>query len=487
MMIVIAISPFLCRLNRKLSILLGLLLIFTALVAVYINGAHKHGSSITPHMPRIFDLSRNSRESEVNIQTQSHKRNDQHGYVVVMSYSGQQGAGIQSLLSMQCWVSTFNLPMYILEPIMTSTMFVSIPRHQENSFLTFSDLFDIEHFNRMSESTGFPLVVSREQFFSDAPRNVIFIHPGPKDETSKVIWKADSKPDGKQNCYDFEGGRLLHLAQEQSFCCVRIIQAQVTPIKILMTEKEVQEVIFGDNSPQSVTLIFSKWQTPWFIESEDLDNPKMCKGIGRGSTKEQFLPSPRLVSDAKYYEKHFLNSSNDVALMLRTERMKQFLDRHSSEWTVDKCFSEARTLTKKLQISGYPMVTLDLGTFGSTSLSRFLGRYRNSLTEKSKLLVTELYDYKLTFEEWEESFTKATGGEDHRGYVAALQRILASRAKCLILVGGGYFQDLALKDYLQSHPNKKDQCIHIVCALNGLQLQHVIDSNNGALTNTEST
>ena len=483
MMIVIPISSFLCRLNRKLPILLGLLLIFTALVGVYIKGSSKHGSSIAPHMRRIFDLSRDVGESEVKFQTQSQKRDVKHGYVVVMSYSGQQGAGIQSLLSMQCWVSTFNLPMYILEPIMSSTMFVSIPRHTENRFLTFSDLFDIEHFNRMSESTGYPLVVSREQFYSDAPRNVIFIHPGPKDETSKVVWKAD----GKQNCYKFEGGRLLHLAEEQSFCCVRIIQAQVTPIKILMTEQEVREVIFGDHLPQSVTLVFSKWQTPWFVESEELDNPKMCKGVGRGSNKEQFLPSPRLVSDAKYYEKHFLNSSNDVALMLRTERMKQFIEKHTSQgWTVDKCFNEAMILTKELQVSGYPMVTLDLGTFGSTSLSKFLGRYKISVTEKSKVLVTELYDNKLTFEEWEESFTKATGGEDHKGYVAALQRILASRAKCLILVGGGYFQDLALKDYLQSHPNKKDQCIRMVCALNGLQLQAVIDNNNGASTESIS-
>ena len=475
------------RFNRNLLTFLGLLLFFAALIAVYIKGPYKDEASMELHIPRMFDLSKNREEHMAEFQVQNHKRDEQHGYVFVMRYNGQQGAAIQALLSMQCWVSTFNLPMYILEPVMSGTIFVSFPHHQEDTFLTFGDVFDIEHFNRMSESMGYALMASREEFFSNAPRNVIFVYPGSKDEISKVVWKADSKHGGKQKCYKFEGGRLLHLAQEHSFCCVRIVQLQATGSKMFMTDKEVQEVIFGDNLPQSVTLIFAKWQTTWYVEREELDNPSVCKKFGKASSKEQFLPSPRLLSDVKRYEKHFLNSSNDVALMLRIERMTQFIDRHSQAWTVDKCLNEAVKLKKELQISGHPMVTLDLGMFGSGSISRYLGPSKETLTEKSNLLITELYDNKLTFEEWEGSFTKATGGVENSGYIAALQRTLASRAKCLILVGGGTFQDLALKDYLKNHRNKEDQCIHIVCALNGLILQRVIDSNNGALVYTEST
>lgn len=84
------------------------------------------------------------------------------------------------------------------------------------------------------------------------------------------------------------------------------------------------------------------------------------------------------------------------------------------------------------------------------------------LTEEAKLLIMDLYSNKLTFEEWEESFNKATGGVKNNGYIAALQRTLASRAKCLVLVGGGSFQELALKDYLKNHPNKEDHCIHLL-------------------------
>ena len=49
------------------------------------------------------------------------------------------------------------------------------------------------------------------------------------------------------------------------------------------------------------------------------------------------------------------------------------------------------------------------------------------------------------------------------GYVAAIQRTIASRADCLVLVGGGHFLKLALGDYLKFHPNHSSWCIHTVC------------------------
>ena len=54
-----------------------------------------------------------------------------------------------------------------------------------------------------------------------------------------------------------------------------------------------------------------------------------------------------------------------------------------------------------------------------------------------------------------------TGGIKDHGYVAALQRTIASRANCLVLVGGGNFLKLALGDYLNFHPNPSSWCIHM--------------------------
>jgi Zn-dependent oligopeptidase len=170
------------------------------------------------------------------------------------------------------------------------------------------------------------------------------------------------------------------------------------------------------------------------------------------------------MSDTKRYEDLFLNSSNEVAVMLRIEHVIDYVNKHREQSSIDKCLEEAYQLTKERQQSGRPMVTLDMGKFGSGVWSELTAKYDVAgLAEKSKQLLNSLFNNELSYTEWEESFTRATGGVENSGYIAALQRTLASRAKCLVLVGGGTFQDLALKDYLRNHPKREDQCVKLVC------------------------
>ena len=410
-----------------------------------------------------------------------------YGYVVAGSFSGQQGAGIQALISLQCWAASFSLPIRILEPLLSDTTFVSIAsaKHRNSTFLRFSDLFDLQHFNRISASLGYAVLGTREDFFTAAPRDVIFVemkrvqrNTAMDQKIPEVVWTADSEQNGNHNCYQFpdEYAGMEQLAKER-FCIVRIVKATYYLIQSsILSDKDVKNVIYGSKHPQHVTLIFSFWRTPWYVPNNELDDPYRCERVGHGSKKEQFIPSPRLMADVKYYEEHFLDSSNEVAVMLRLERMTEFLERQHSakEWTVDECLNEVYRVTREKQTSGYPMVTLDVGRFGSGTLESSRDIDVPTIKEKSKLLLTSLFDNKRTFEEWEESFTKATGTE-HSGYIAALQRTLASRTKCLILLGGGNFQDLALKDYIKNHPNKADRCVELVCVLNNKSLVDIIN------------
>ena len=377
--------------------------------------------------------------------------------------------------------------MNILEPVISDTMFNSVPHGHQNASVAFSDLFDIQHFNRISESVGYPILATRQEFFSDGPKEAILMMKAPRSSPASIVWAADSELDGKRSCYEFvqNSSDILKLIKESGICFVRIIKAPYNHKRSTLSNEDFREIIFGDLLPEHVSLVFKGWSSLWYAQN-NLETHPLCRGIGTSSSKAQFLPSPRLLSDAKHYEKHFLNSSNDVALMFRIERMVQYVymkgHSHVSSILVDNCLNEAVKVAKEQRKFGYPVVTLDLGTFGSSSLytSRFLNEdLVEHLTRKSKMLVTSLYDNKLTFEEWETSFKKAAGGMENSGYIAALQRTLASRAKCLVLVGGGNFQDLALKDYLMNHPNKEDQCIHLVCAFKERHLTQVMETNNG--------
>ena len=454
-----------------------LAIVFTVLIAAYTKQLYKkaHKKGIQSYLQNGLD------QWDRQITNVFSKRDESHGYVAALSFNGQQGAGIQSLMSLQCWAASFKLPIHILEPIMSKTTFVSFPpaksTNRSNTFMRFSDFFDIQHFNRMSESIGYPPLGEREEFFTTAPRDVVFIDikSVPKNTSlgqraARVVWTAESEPDHKEHyCYQFKENSQLQQLAKENFCVVRIVEATHSLANhYIFSDKEVREVIFGNRLPKRVTVVFSMWRTPWYVANNELDNPLICKGAGYGSSKDQFLPSPRLLLDAKYYETRFLSSSNEVAVMLRIEHMIEFVDQHKHS-TVDDCLVEAFRLTKEMQRSGQPMVTMDVGKFGSgywTTLVHKRGVDIEKLTEKSKLLLTSLFDDKRSFEEWEESFTQASRGVENSGYIAALQRTLASRAKCLVLVGGGTFQDLAVKDYMKNHPNKEDQCVHFVCVKN---------------------
>ena len=58
------------------------------------------------------------------------------------------------------------------------------------------------------------------------------------------------------------------------------------------------------------------------------------------------------------------------------------------------------------------------------------------------------------------------------GYIAALQRAIASRADCLVLAGGGNFLKMALYQYLDNHPKRADQCVHFLCVPKGFEDQY---------------
>ena len=404
------------------------------------------------------------------------------GYVTALSYNGQQGAGIQALISLQCWATSFNLPVKILEPIMPKTTFLSFPHQDENDTLTtFGDLFDLVNFNKVSQSIGYQVPIgTREDFFSNAPREVILIREkmvprnvSMAERILKVVWSADSAQNEDKHCYqDDKVIKAMTPLLKENFCITKVIEGLFSlKSHYIFSDKEIQDVIYDNRSPEDITLVFSFWRTPWYVENRELNQPNMCEHAGRQSDKTQFLPSQRLLSDSIRYEREYLGSSNEVALMLRIEHMIEFVDQNKNTaldepWTVDTCLLEALKITKGYLTSGLPMVTLDMGKFGSEYWN-FLVRTRgvdfDGLTRKSELLLETLFDGKLTFDEWEDSFTRATGGVEHSGYISALQRTLASRAKCLVLVGGGNFQDLALKDYQRNHPNKDDQCVHHVC------------------------
>ena len=407
-------------------------------------------------------------------------------YTIVLHLAGQQASGIQALINIQCQVHTLGLPVVFLEPVIVLNKFKAMPIvNFDNSgnpslVVRFSDLFDLGIFNNFSSKMKYAPIAPREDFFANAPRKVILVnfYEGMSRISPRLslLWPEKDTPTG--GCFDpLKSGFAsdpkyqLHQLVSKGFCIVKVVQYQVIGHGQgrVFTQSELKESILGDIPYSEFSLVFSLWMPKYVLPSI---NDLHCANSGYRSAKGQFQPSKYLLESAEYYKKHFLNSTeNHLTLMIRLEHIYTFLRRSRQNWTVRKCLDAAIAKVKEFQSErnfGRPFVTLDVGRYGSKSIRRFVGKDNvRSDTQYISELLASVYDGRWSMKEWESSFIEATGGIDESSYIAALQRTLASKAECLVLVGGGMFQELTMRKYMESH-DKEDRCIYMLCLKNDI-------------------
>ena len=102
-------------------------------------------------------------------------------------------------------------------------------------------------------------------------------------------------------------------------------------------------------------------------------------------------------------------------------------------------------------------LAMDVGKYGSTSIGA------DKTLKQGQTLFKSLYEEKWTFEEWERMFSNISSS-DNPAYVANLQRTIASKATCLILIGGGSFQEQAEQWHREYfHSGQSEQCVYTIC------------------------
>ena len=390
-------------------------------------------------------------------------------FAYVHGYAGQQGSGIRSLSVFQCFLTSLHgKNALIAEPMFKDSYFYTYT----NSNLTFSSLLDLNYFNEQSRKIGYPEMINHDEFTRDSPRYAVYILIRGLSRTSlqRIIWQA---PTINNSLMCLENDDIPKLSRPYGNpkavcsrkCVVRIVELWATMIrkwdgKCASSVNSIHKIIFGDLSPKEATLIFDYFAfykyPPLAVPPNTIDCTKSKQ------TRVQFRPSEKIIRDAQTYKDTFLGGENRLAIMLRIERI--VIDsRYARNYltAVMKCFNEVFELKKKLAMNFNPLVTMDIGGEYGTATSEL----RGSVQEYSIKAFESLYNNTWSVSEWEKSFVKAAGGVTDRGYIAALQRVLASRADCLVLVGGGDFQAMAVLDFMQYHNSK--ECIHVVCDKTG--------------------
>jgi len=161
--------------------------------------------------------------------------------------------------------------------------------------------------------------------------------------------------------------------------------------------------------------------------------------------------------------------------MIRTEKIilhsdGKNQDDFSRELAV--CYQKVRNTVAKIRHAASEkldmFMTIDLGMFG-TKGDPELKTGKLSPTDGLVYLSTiefmkDMYENpQWSLGQWEQMFLDTLGSKNDSGYIAGLQRTIATKSTCLIVIGGGSFQQLAVDLYENFHSTEKQLCLFKVC------------------------
>ena len=390
-------------------------------------------------------------------------------YILTMEFAGQQGAGTYALVSQQCFVSNLGLPAYIVEPFVINSVLRHTYQntHDKNTHMKFSDLFDIDTFNTESNKSGYGPLVRWERFLNSGPDRAILVElQSGGQKSTDVVWDGYSTQDSpcyKDKQYPEHGNVInstLCLVRIVRMCCVysRDTKKLSTPGTIMTTE-ELRHGIFSNWKSEQVTILFKQWTGLWHV-------PATCKT----NLKGKIYPSEQVQKFAnKYRDTYLINKSNKVvAFVLRFEHLI------ARNYNVDVClrkFHQARESLNSTLTNASVFVAADLGryqsgswewTFSISGIDHKRGEQMQSTFMKA---LSDFIGSQWKFGEWDNSFNQVTGGIEDAGYIATLQKSIASTADCLVFLtkGDSAFQNLVKQEYTEYHPTVSEQCIHYLC------------------------
>lgn len=419
------------------------------------------------------------------------------GFIVTLSYGlfDQHTVAACSMFTQMCWLRSFNLghDTVIVEPFANMSHFEHTPElwtaveQGRIDILRFSDYFSLEHLHSIVTKEKSPLLVEWEYFLDHAPRDVVAISiegsVGLNDNCFGRIGKPNlacrAGPRNQAQIDYFLSGcgatavdNAMKYLQRHGFRVVKNVCLNCghgLP-STGYSPNDIMNYITDDININSATFLFNHWIYSMNLV-KNCEIFKYCSDCVGFNSKEyrKLVPSDRLQQDAQRYLTDVLNATSvSVAIMIRIGRLFRNLKTTNKVFEcLDSVLNVYVDMVSQLAKKGNdvramkPVISIDAGTFGSDTYGVFSPSYnKTQVIAKFEDLLAKLYSKKWTFEQYENALILATGGVKDSGYVAGLQRWLASQAKCLVLCGAGHYQALADYFYQLQHPNKAEQCIH---------------------------
>ncbi len=381
------------------------------------------------------------------------------GYFFALKYYEQQTQATKNFLQMQCLASSYG--MQVVEPFLVESQlafpFSRLGQDQPVNF-RFGDIIDLNLWNQQTqENYGYPAVASWGQFLDSAPRNLVIVCVRYRDPPIiKVPSPGYNYRNGcSKSCFMSFDSAVNFLSNKYDFVLVRKVCANFANYAGSVTSEGFLENILGMRySSSNVTVILNQFRGFFGLYRIQVLSP--CGLLTHSNTKVSVLPSKRLVREAKLYASTNFANRSYTSIMVRAEKIVLH-----SHLNLSHCAALALAKVWMLGLQhGVKdfFLTMDIGRFGS-----YGAQLNKQVYIEGAQFFQHLYGKKWSIAQWEYSFVKAAASINP-AYIANLQRTVAARGACLLMVGAGGFQAQARSLYERYHPNISTQCIHKICA-----------------------
>ena len=416
---------------------------------------YEHSMEVPNVSEAARSLSRMSGPQHVLQSPDVHQR--PRGYLVAFRHYEQQTQALRNYLQLQCFAHSLGLR--VVEPFVLKS-FLAFPMDRlllGEKLMRCGDLIDLGLWNRETgEKFGYSPVTEWGEFLRTASPNVIIVcmkfraPPRIKLPTAGFNYATGCNDD----CFNkFNSSLALLRKHNPDSRLVHRACANFVDFAGIVSVDSFVDNILGSYADKDVTVLMTEFRG--FFGMFRVPVLSQC-GFTHFKTHDiSILPSARIMKDAERYVASVLSSQPYMAILARVERTVLHLHHNMST-----CARDLVQLLQKLQIThgvDHYFLGMDIGAYGSR------GAELKHLLPYGKIIFDAVYQKKKwTFKEWEDSFERFASVKES-GYVANLQRTVAARADCLIMVGGGGFQAQSRDLYQRLHPDLASQCIHKVC------------------------
>lgn len=391
-------------------------------------------------------------------------------YIITQSYGGQLTRAIRNMMVQQCWAGILREDVIITEPFSVKSQLVHEPQiwndletGQLHYAARFGDYYNLSYYNAQSIKHGSAPLITWENFLTSAPHMAVAVSMPARSCSGIMVATECSFSKSYKTFVNVLIDMGFNVMKKICLICSALNQ----PFKL----EDFSKLLFSVGS-NNISIIMDSWRNYGFTSSW-IEIPDYCKLVEKPQLSNSFLvPSDLVMHHSSRYIDRFIQNKHYVGVMLRIERFLTTVSSGRSNDSVWSCLNKTITLIDEIMSRDLGVyVTVDIGKYGSGVMQNkvAVSHFKETITDITKiveLLLTHLYNTTVTLETWEDTFLNATGGISERGYIAMVQRNIANQADCLILMGGGSFQQVAGFQYLENMKDKNIKpCLHTICVL----------------------